>query len=325
MSFFSLNQLPLYTDDFFWRDLNNSNNDALVVFNPADALILSPVYLRSKKSLEEHINFIQENNVKKAICVAEDIEFLKSCQGLEYLMVFPAITANDFDYSPIYDLPNLRWLQCETMYGADESKVSFIDYSRFEKLNRLGIDGSKGHLNVQNADSVVSLAFYSGFPEAKSLTGYIPGKSLERLRILQAPIYSLDGIDTASRLRRLELQYNRRLSDISALGQLSETLIYLEINTCGKITDFSVLRKLRNLEFLILKGNNSIPDLRFINDMPKLKLLHLTMNVENGDLSLCEKLPYVQIQNRRHYSHKDIELPKNRYTNPDEIIPFEIL
>jgi len=323
MKFVSFNQLPLYTDDFFLRNLNDTNGkDALVLFNPPDAINISPVFLRSRKSLEEHIQYISDNHIKKAIVVAEDIQFLKRCNSLEYLWILPAITVNEFDYSPIYEMPNIKWLQCETIYGPGEEKVTTVDYSHFHKLKRLGITGGKGHINVHTAETVESLFFEFGFPNAKNLTGFIPGKSLERFSIIQSPIQSLDGIEVASQLLRLDLSYNRRLTDISAIGNLSETLKYLEIDTCGKISDFSVLKDLHKLEFLILKGSNTLQDLSFLKAMPKLKMLHLTMNVNDGDLSLCEHLPYARIKNRKHYSHKDNELPKN-YTDPNTIIPFE--
>lgn len=325
MKFVSFNQLPLYTDDFSFRELNDINGkDALVVFNPADAIVVSPVFLRSRKSLQEHIEYIRNNNIKKAIVVAENIQFLTQCPSLEYLMVLPAITANEFDYSPIYEMPNIKWLQCETVYGVNEEKISTIDYSYFQGLKRLGVSGGKGHLNVHAAEEVVSLFFDFGFPNAKTLTGFISGKALENFSISQSSIQSLEGIEVASQLRRLELAYNRRLTDISALRHLGETLRYLEIDTCGKIRDFSVLKELHNLEFLVLKGSNILPDLSFVKEMPKLKNLHLTMNVEDGNLSLCGQLPYARIKNRKHYSHKDNELPKN-YTDPQIIIPFEVI
>lgn len=325
MKFVSFNQLPLYTDDFFFRNLNDINGkDAIVVFNPADAVVVSPVFLRSRRSLEEHIEYIRKNNVKKAIVVAENIQFLTQCPSLEYLMVLPAITANEFDYSPIYEMPNIKWLQCETMYGVNEEKVSTIDYSHFQGLKRLGVSGGKGHLNVHSAGDILSLFFDSGFPNDKTLLGFIPGAVLKNFSVNLSPIQSLEGIEVASQLRRLELTYNRRLADISALCHLRETLRYLEIDTCGKIRDFSVLKELHNLEFLILKGSNILPDLSFLKKMPKLKTFHLTMNVEDGDLSLCQQLPYARIKNRKHYSLKDNELPKN-YTDPQVIIPFEVI
>lgn len=323
MDFFSFNQLPLYTDDFFFRELEGNNRDAIVIFNPIDALIVSPVFLRSRKSLEEHIAFIRDNNIKKAIVVAEDISFLKNCPSLEYLMIFPAINSNNFDYSPIYELKNIKWLQCETTYGIKNEKVANIDYAKFNELKRLGVSGKEGNINVHQAKKVASLCFYEGFPYSKKLEGFIPRESLKNLRIVQSPIQSLKGVEEAQHICRLELSYNRRLVDISALRSFSESLIYLEINMCGKICDFSVLKELHNLEFLVLKGSNTLKDLSFVKEMPKLKSFDLTMNVEDGDLSLCEHIPYVRIKNRKHFSHKDSQFQKE-YIDPEQRIPFEL-
>lgn len=324
MKIFSLNQLPLYTDDFFFRELNDRNRDAIVIFNPIDALIVSPVFMRSRKSLEEHIAFIRDNNIKKAIVVAEDISFLKECSSLEYLMIFPSINSNDFDYSPIYELKNIKWLQCETTYGIKNEKVANIDYAQFKKLKRLGVSGQEGNINVQKAKEITSLCFYEGFPSSKNLDGFIPNESLKSLRIMQSPIQSLKGIEHSSCLTRLELSYNRKLVDISPLNNLSDTLVYLEINMCGKICDFSVLKELHNLEFLILKGSNTLQDISFIKGMPNLKNFELTMNVEDGDLTCCEGLSYVRIKNRKHFSHKDNEFSKD-YVEPEQKIPFEAI
>ena len=49
--------------------------------------------------------------------------------------------------------------------------------------------------------------------------------------------------------------------DISALASVASTLKYLDIQTCGKIKDFSVIESLENLEVLYLYGSNSVPDL----------------------------------------------------------------
>lgn len=331
MKFFSFNQLPLYTDDFFITFSDNVNvKDAIVIFNPADAMIVSPVYLRSRKSLEEHIEFIRTNQYKKAIVVGDDIEFLKQCPSLEYLKIHPSIYANDFDYSPLYELPNLKTLLCDTMYGLratydveEEVKIATIDYSRFHELTELHVFDREGHLNVQAAEKVSCLRLGGGFPKSRDLQGVVPGTSLRCLSICDSSITSLSGIENAVHLCRLELIYNLRLADISALYHLRDTLGYLEFDRCGKIKDFSVLSELQNLEFLTLKGSNLLPDLSFIKGMPKLKNLHITMNVADGDLGVCENLPYVCVKNRRHFSHKDNDLPKN-YVDPNIIYPFSI-
>lgn len=45
--------------------------DCIVILDPPNVLRLSPVLPRSRKTLAEHIRYIQENIIKKAIVVAE--------------------------------------------------------------------------------------------------------------------------------------------------------------------------------------------------------------------------------------------------------------
>ena len=52
MKFYSLNQFSLCTDEIFFRYLDDiHSNDAIVIFNPADAMVVAPVLLRSRKTL----------------------------------------------------------------------------------------------------------------------------------------------------------------------------------------------------------------------------------------------------------------------------------
>lgn len=310
MEFFSFNQLPLYTKDFYFRELNDNNKDAIVIFNPIDSMIVSPVYFRSEKSLEDHITYICNNNIKKAIVIAENIEFIKQCPSLEYLMIFPSITAKEFDFSPIYDLPKIKWLNCKTMYGIDEDEVAYIDYSKINGLQSVTISGKYGHQNLDKVRGLKSLFFNESQPMKESLEEIFDGRDLEELDICQSSLRSLKGLNVASSLRKLGLSYNRRLEDISDLSEVKNTIISLEIENCGKIKDFSVLNELCNLEKLRLVGSNKLPDLNFINNMPKLKSFIFMMNSENGDLSMCERIPYVAIKNRKHYTHKDKDFSK---------------
>ena len=319
MKFFSLNQLPLCTDDYsltFFNDL--SKKDAIVIFNPANALIASPVFLRSSKSLDEQIDYIRKNNIKKAKIIAEDIGFLRQCPNLECLEIYPAVTADDFNYSPIYELPNIKLLQCQTEYGYDEEKNCTIDYSHFPKAECLRVFG-KGHLNVRMAENVEKLDCGYGFPDSISLAGHIPEKRLVKLSVMLSPIRSLNGIESASQIKTIDLSNNRRLEDISALRSVSKSLKHLKIDQCGKIKDFSVLKELHGLEFLVLRGSNSLENLSFLKELHHLKYFHITMNVKDGDIRWCENIPYVRIKNRKHYSHKDSDLPKNY---PDYIVDF---
>lgn len=73
------------------------------------------------------------------------------------------------------------------------------------------------------------------------------------------------------------------------------------------------------LEYLWLTGSNSLPDLRFLKKMKKLKTFILDMNVLDGDLTPCLDIPYVTCgRDRRHYNLKDSALPKGKIYRPEE-------
>lgn len=314
MDFLTLNQTLPSTDDFFFRTLTDPNNaDAIVICNPSDAICRAPVVLHSQKSLEEHIEHIQKHDLKKAIIIADNINFLRQCPSLEFLWVIPSLTAQDFDFSPIYDLPNLRWLQCETVYGPHDERYARIDYSRVQHIERLAVSGRKGHENISSLKNLKVLYLEQGQPCGDSLLGTLDGEKLEKLVICQAPIKSLKGLEQAQNLSMLDLSYNRKLEDISALSAMCKSLRWLSIEQCGKISDFSSLAKLEKLEFLQLIGSNVLPDLDFIRRMPNLKSFVFKMNNADGDMTMCLNIPYVSIRNRKHYSHRDKDFSKTEF------------
>ena len=74
------------------------------------------------------------------------------------------------------------------------------------------------------------------------------------------------------------------------------------------------LEELENLETLYLEGNNSIPNLKFLDKLKNLQVFGFDVNVEDGDLSPCLRLPTVWCyQGRRHYNLKNKDLPKQPY------------
>ena len=101
------------------------------------------------------------------------------------------------------------------------------------------------------------------------------------------------------------------LRDISALAKVKKTLRALIIDSCHKITDISVLEELENLELLEIHGKNQLPSLQFIRKLKKLKTLHFTVNILDGDLTPCLDLEWASYwPNRRHYNLKNTDLPK---------------
>ena len=308
--FIPLDQIPFY-DDFVWYTMSDGHDKGIIIYDPIDASSNTIGYFRSRKPLEEHIEYIRQNNVKSAIVIAEDISFLNQCPSLEALWIKPAYNAEEFDYSPLYKMNNIKWLHCETIYGGiyHNTKYTSIDYSHFTNLETLRACDKKGHLNIDKAKNVSTLCLWE-VPKDKNLKGVLPGNSVVDLSITHSSIHTLEGIETADKLSKLELCYCRKLNDISILSHCAETLTDLIIDHCGNLEDLSVLNELHNLESLTLRGNNNIENISFLHQMPKLKRFECKVNILDGDLSLCENIPSVWILDRRHYSHKNKDLQK---------------
>lgn len=308
---FSLNMFAPWTDDFAFTHSNNIyEKDTLIIHNPPEAICFSPVLMHSRKTLTEHIDFIAEAHIKKAIVVAEDISFLRECPDLEDLRIVPPLSVTEYDYSPVYDMPNLRRLSVEK---PEEAKGSVaLDVGRINGLRCLSFNYWHSDLNLACAQSLKTLYLDIDHRRETDLGFLSRHCPLENLSIGSSHIVSLLGIENAPCLKRLNLYYNRRLESIENLRSVKNSLIWLEIDSCNAIRDYSVLAELENLEYLSLKGSKSLPSLDFIGKLEKLKCLIIKINVLDGDLSGCLHIPYVSVQNKRHYSHNDSDFSKER-------------
>jgi len=304
-------QNRLYTSNFAFAKLNSDEPDALVIYHPSDAFEPYEYHVHSTHSLDEHVALVNAEKIKKAVVIAEDISFLPECHTLEYLSVIPSYSCQKFDFSPLYQMQNLKWLSCVTTFGPDNKKFAQLDCSKLSCVKRLSVDGKQKNLCLDGLQDLRSLFLHSGAYDHKDLKPLCDCKNLINLWFTQNAVYSLDGIEKLTSLKRLELDHCSKLEDISALSACTETLTWLTIDTCNKIIDFAPLADLKSLEYLYIKGNNTLPDLSFVKAMPHLKLLFFTVKIQDGDLSLCEGIPDVQFVDRRHYSHQSKDFPKN--------------
>lgn len=309
---FDLSRGYTFVDGFVFKSLTEPANiyDAIVIRNPCNADCLTPRVAKSTRTLCEHIEYINKNKIDKAVIIAENIDFILSCPTLEYLEIIPSDTVTEpFDYSSLYSLPNLKWFRfSHSQCHSDENREQ-IDFGRLPNLDTLYLnapeisDGLKELVKLK----ALNVSEYKG-----DLSNLIFSKALEELDIVNCKIKTLDGISFAESLSSLGLSYNRQLCDISELAQVSKTLRILSINACPKITDFSVLTELSELEHLELLGNNKIPDLSFLSKMKKLKTFTFSFDVLDGNLSYCLQLPYAScLRGRKHYNLKDRDLPHN--------------
>ena len=156
----------LYTDDFSFYPYKEDGT--LIVFESPELRADSPKRKISRRSLEEHIGYIQKKQIKEAIIIANHLDFLRQCPSLERISVYPSYTAQNFDYSPLYDLPNLRYLECHTKYGFPPNKIATVDYSRLPNLEGLDLE-EQGHLNVSGIEALKVLSIGPRFFQKNDL------------------------------------------------------------------------------------------------------------------------------------------------------------
>ena len=107
---------------------------------------------------------------------------------------------------------------------------------------------------------------------------------------------ALDGIETLTQLRRLNLSGRDRLRNATGLAQLSQ-LEQLYLNNCIRITDFGWLASLRQLRTLSLNGCN-VNSLGFCSSLNRLRTL--LVDVRDGirdtsALKACASLRRVEL------------------------------
>lgn len=284
--------------------------DAIVIRSPND--IACPLYqhIKSERSLDEHIEFINGNDVKKAVVLADDISFLADCKGLEAVELI-AIGEERYDFSPLYSMPKLFALTFPTMPFDGITAKEKPDYSKLGALRELAINDTAQGLTA--AKDLHKLSVSDIKKGCDSAAAIFSSEELETLSVKNCGIKSLTGISRTKRLETLSLFNNRALTEIGEIRECAATLKTLLISNCAKITDFSFLHDLHELEHLELHGSNSIESLSFLKDMPKLKVFNFGVNIVDGDLTPCLDIPCVHLEKaRKHYNLKNSDLPKNR-------------
>lgn len=283
--------------------------DTLLIRWPADA-VGTPKFAKSSRTLEEHIQLINQHKLETARIICRDLSFITQCPSLTKVSIHPDdMGFDDFDYSPLYTMPNLKSVCCITKYGIKEQYKADIDYAKLRNLREVSIAGL-GHKNYEKLPILESL-WISNCKKHRDFKEISCSTQLQDITLMQCALQSLDGIENHSNMRSVALWHNRSLTDISALEKLANTLHVIDIEACPKISDFSFLATMENLEHLRLYGSNRLPSLAFLKEMPNLKTFTFTMDVEDGDLSLCKDIPYASCKNRKHFNIKDAQLPKN--------------
>lgn len=253
----------------------------------------------SSEHLEESLELINKQLFKNIIIGHSqrftDIDFLEKCRSVENLHIHSE-TIKNFD--------GLKYLTNLKVLSLDIGKKVNLDLSVLPSLEELfGVLPGK----TKGFSSLTKLKFVMiwGYnPPSKNLSEIVQAKNIEEMHVRQANLETLEGIEKLCGLTILEVYGTNKLNDISSISNL-KNLTKLELESCKSIRDYSSIGTLNNLESLAIVSCGSMKSISFTKSLTKLKHFNFDRtNVEDGDLSYCQRIPEVYFTEKRHFSHK---------------------
>jgi hypothetical protein len=226
-----------------------------------------------------------------------DLSFLERLPHLKSLKIIDLrIQAVD----GIHTLHELRALEVITYCR------SAIEFATFPCLEECSIHWRPRAASIFGCATLKRL-FIDGY-DGRDVTAFGQLSKLESLAILNAPLESLQGVGSLTKLRKLRLGNLKRLRSLVGIEGLW-SLEELDINTCPAIHSIDQVSQLAELKILLLNNVGDIESLKPLARLEKLEtvLFYESTNIVDGDLSPLlnkSKLSRVSFRNRRHYSQR---------------------
>lgn len=158
---------------------------------------------------------------------------LDGLAGLSSLIVLDLRNVEIPDLSVIGKLPELRMLRL----AGQGNITSLKPFSSLTRLTEIHLEACSNFVSLEGIPP--SVTDYAGFTHCENLV-------------------SLDGIEKATNLKRLDVKYCRSLEDIESLKSL-KSLVQLSLIMCEKITDVRQLEHNPNLAVVALGGSGVTP------------------------------------------------------------------
>ena len=158
-----------------------------------------------------------------------------------------------------------------------------IDYSQFPLLEELHTTWNK-HISYKAAHNLKFLFLRSYNSDV--LIQDLP-QNIEILELHRGKLKNLHGIQSAKRVRWLEIQYFPNLESLDGIDQLND-LKFISLHNCGKKINIEYLSNIESLEAIRLLGFNEIETLKPLQKLPNLKSLIVDSGCKilDGDKSL---------------------------------------
>ncbi len=290
--------------------------------------------------MKKNLNYEILGNEKDGWCLnllgawCSEIAQVMVKENISSLLLKRSIGWCDSDLSFLSDVPYIRKLclfagdlldlsllnnltQLDTLYLECPAAKIGPDFSALTRLKDLRVDWKPCYMSLFENENI-SYLHIQGFKE-QDLRHLAQLTFLNDLVLIGGSINSLDGIQSLTKLSTVMLYQCTKLQSIGDIVNCN-TLTEVRIESCKKITDMEKLLELTFIESLVLERSVNIKTIKGIGQFDKLRKLRVCdTSIVDGDMSELLVLKDVDIffSNKKHYSHKLIEIKKANGTYSD--------
>jgi hypothetical protein len=142
-----------------------------------------------------------------------------------------------------------------------------FNFRELRALKSLEIEYDTVNAGWREHEGLIDIKIH-GFKET-NLSSLAKMKSLRRLCLVGGEVGSLDGIESLGKLETLHVVGTKKLASFGALAR-SKTIHAVAVGSYKKITDWSFLATMKQLEFLSFDVADSVA---FVSQLPNLKFV----------------------------------------------------
>lgn len=245
--------------------------------------------------------------VMSELCYANnDLNFLETINVLNRIYI--QFSHEIKDLSLLFDRTELEYLILGEV-------AKYFDFSRL--INLQHFLGSFPHKfdGFESCTMLKAISAGKYKPKSKDLSMFSSFPKLRELELIQSNVESLEGLVGSNKLKKFELHYCRKISDLNGFKTFGRSLEVIRFGSCPKIYDLDLIGEYcPNLKELLITRFRTIKDLDFVRKLPKLeRILLMDGTVESLDLTPCldlKNLKTFHIDNKRVYDVHPREIAK---------------
>lgn len=263
----------------------------------------SAMWLSSDR-LDACLRYFREHSIDTLIIntsrgfKSRDLSFLRDHPYVEDLEIVLPLRGS-MDLTPLSALRSLKRLYLSDAVPIDLSQFPLLGFFRGAWHKDLHLEGCP----------LKDLGLRKYRAKTRDLTSLPPTPTLEALHFVDSDVLSLRGLAAFPHVRHAEFAYLPKVESLEEVQTLRE-LEFLTFDTCRKLRDHAVVVALQKLKTLRFNECGPMATLSFLDSMPNLQEFRFVgTDVVDGDLHYLLRLASVAFTSKRHFSHKQRDVP----------------